>query len=184
MRRLLMRAETELSGNTLTGIGSVFGQAAETPEYGLEAFDRAAFDEVLGDENHEVAALFNHNPDYLLGRQASGTLTLRATDAGLAFSIDLPDTQLGRDVKILAARGDLMGASIGFLPGKTRIDRSANGPVTVHTSVARLRDVSPVTFPAYAGTKGSLSLRMEGVRRVDYRSRLIHIRHDLHTKGK
>lgn len=184
MRRALVTLRAEMSGNRLRGLASVFDQIADTPE-GYESFDRPAFDKLLADERNDTIALWNHNPDYLLGRQSSGTLTLRATDEGLEFDINLPDTTIGRDLRELARRGDLQGGSIGYVPGDVRYDKAPDGrTVTVHTSVARLRDVSPVTLPAYAGTNGSIALRAaEFGRPESVRSQLIRARARVHLKG-
>lgn len=182
MRRAFLTLRAEVSGNKLIGLASVFDQVADTPD-GYESFDRSAFNDLLSREGNDTVALWNHNPDHLLGRQSSGTLTLRATDEGLQFEVDLPDTQLGRDLKVLAARGDLSGASVGYIRGQMRYDRAADGrTITVNTSVARLRDVSPVTIPAYAGTNGSITLRsMESIGRPEsVRSQLIRARARVH----
>lgn len=177
MRRAHVLLRAEVSGNRLRGLASVFGQIADTPE-GYESFDRAAFDALLADEGGDIVALWNHDTNHLLGRQSSGTLIVRATDDGLEFDVDLPDTTMGRDLRELARRGDLRGGSIGFVPGQVRYDKAPDGrTVTVHTSVARLRDVSPVTLPAYAGTNGSIALRaMEFGRPETARSQLIRAR--------
>lgn len=185
MRRAHVLLRAEVSGNRLRGLASVFGQIADTPE-GYEAFDRTAFDKLLADDTNDTVALWNHNPDHLLGRQSSGTLVMRSTDDGLEFDIDLPDTTLGRDLRELARRGDLQGGSIGYVPGDVRYDKAPDGrTVTVHTSVARLRDVSPVTLPAYAGTNGSITLRAaEFGRPESARSQLIRARARVHLPGR
>lgn len=185
MHRLAVTLRAEVAGNRLRGLASVFGQVADTPE-GYEAFDRTAFDKLLADDGNDTVALWNHNPDHLLGRQSSGTLVMRSTDDGLEFDVDLPDTTLGRDLRELARRGDLRGASIGYVPGDVRYERAEDGrSITVHTSVARLRDVSPVTLPAYAGTNGSLSLRSAEIGRAESaRSQLIRARARVHLPGR
>jgi HK97 family phage prohead protease len=160
MRRFAVTLRAEMDGNGLVGIASVFGQVADTGDDGLEMFDAGAFDRLLSDPDNDTVSLFNHNPDYLLGRQSSGTLTVRAGAEGLHFHIpELPDTQWGHDVGVLVARGDLQGGSVGFIPGEAEL-RSVDGlRVRAHTDVARLRDLGPVTFPAYAGTNGSMAMR-------------------------
>jgi HK97 family phage prohead protease len=157
MQRWNVSLRAEMDGNTLHGEAAVFDQIAETQD-GPEMFERSAFDVVLGNPDSDTVALFNHNPDYLLGRQSAGTLALRSGES-LIFDIDLPDTQWGHDVRVLTQRGDLRGASVGFIAGHAEY-RSVNGiRVNAHSSVARLRDISPVTFPAYKGTAGSLQMR-------------------------
>ncbi|WP_410669139.1 HK97 family phage prohead protease [Amycolatopsis sp. cmx-4-68] len=184
MHRVAVTLRAEVTGNRLRGLASVFGQVADTPE-GYEAFDRTAFDKLLADDGNDTVALWNHNPDHLLGRQSSGTLVMRSTDAGLEFDVDLPDTSIGRDLRELARRGDLRGGSIGYVPGDVRYDKAPDGrTITVHTSVARLRDVSPVTLPAYPGTNGSIALRAAEFGRPEpVRSQLIRARARVHLRG-
>jgi Escherichia/Staphylococcus phage prohead protease len=113
---------------------------------------RTAFDRALADKTTDVRALFNHDPSMLLGRESSGTLKLSVDSEGLPFEVDLPNTSVGRDVRELAERGDLTGASFGFIPGEDEWSRTKDGrQLRTHMSVARLVDVSVVTFPAYQG---------------------------------
>ncbi|HEX5120356.1 MAG TPA: HK97 family phage prohead protease [Pseudonocardiaceae bacterium] len=178
MRLFTIKLRAEMDGNGLTGIASVFGQVADTDD-GPEMFDAGAFDRLLSDPDNDTVSLFNHNPDYLLGRQSAGTLQVRAGAEGLHFHIpDLPDTQWGHDVGVLVARGDLNGGSVGFMPGESEL-RSVDGlRVRAHTDVARLRDLGPVTFPAYHGTNGSMAMRSltEFGRPTTARSQLIRAR--------
>jgi hypothetical protein len=177
LQRFTVSLRAELDGHGLTGIASVFGQVTErTGEDGPEMFDAGAFDRLLADPGNDSVSLFNHNPDYLLGRQSAGTLTLRAGSEGVHFHIpELPDTQWGHDVGVLVKRGDLQGGSIGFLPGESEL-RSVNGlRVRAHTNVAMLRDLGPVTFPAYDGTSVSMRSATEIVA-GSARSQLIRAR--------
>lgn len=137
----------------LSESGSLRGYAAvyDTPttrqrEYaGTETIARGAFNALLKDD---VIAAVNHDPNQLLGRSSSGTLRLSSDDHGLLFELDLPDTQLGRDVRTLVARGDLAGCS--FCAEVGQVDRVEGG--VVHRTFARLVDVSVVAFPAYPET--------------------------------
>jgi HK97 family phage prohead protease len=141
----------EVTGNTLAGHAAVFGQMAQI-RGGYEAIGAGAFDEVLARAD-DVVALRDHNPGFLLGRTSSGTLRLGVDGTGLAFEVDLPDTAYARDVRELVARGDLRGASFGFLPGTDTFGHAPDGKqLRTHTSVARLLDVSVVALPAYDGT--------------------------------
>lgn len=144
-----------LEGNTLNGIAHAYGQRAFVNGR-YETIAPGAFTNAL--KSSDVVALFNHNPDALLGRQASGTLRIEDSDEGLMFSVDLPDTQAGRDVRVLVDRGDLNGASFGFLPGRVTFSKASDGmEIRQHVSVKDLIDVSPVSMPAFTGT--SLALR-------------------------
>lgn len=47
-----------------------------------EVIKPGAFDDVLGDD---VRALFNHDPNFILGRSSAGTLSLSVDDRGLRY---------------------------------------------------------------------------------------------------
>jgi HK97 family phage prohead protease len=119
-------------------------------------------------EKQDVRALFNHEPSALLGRCEAGTLRLAEDGQGLAFEVDLPDTQLGRDIRTLVQRRDLTGCSFGF----TANDQTWSETVMDDGSVQYSRelmdvdlyDVGPVTYPAYTGTSvDARSLWPDGV---------------------
>lgn len=177
VQRFGVQLRAEVTGRKLTGHAAVFDQVADLGPWGLEALGRSAFDAVLADKATDVRALFNHDPSQLLGRQSSGTLRVGVDDEGLEFEIrDLPNTQAGNDVRELVERGDLTGASFGFVPGDDEWSKAGDGRrLRTHTSVARLVDVSPVTWPAYEGA--SVSMRsMKFDRPARARSQLIRAR--------
>lgn len=156
MNRLLAEFRAELDGNKLVGHASVFGQMARMAG-GYERIAHTAFDRALEAPETDVRALVNHNPTMVLGRQSAGTLRLSTDKEGLRFEVDLPDTSYARDLKELISRGDVTGASFGFIPGEDTIERAPDGKqVRTHTSVAKLLDVSPVTWPAYEGATVAL----------------------------
>jgi HK97 family phage prohead protease len=173
-----VKLRSEVKGNTLYGHAAVFDQETFIPGEGWEVMTRSAFDEVLDREDTDVRALFNHDMSMLLGRQSSGTLRLSVDSEGLPFEVDLPDTQLGRDVRVLLERGDLDGASFAWMPGESELrTRQAGGQVRAHTRVSRLVDVSVVTLPAYAGAGAALRSEQLGYTfENDPRSRLIRAR--------
>jgi len=166
----------EVTGNTLAGHAAVFGQVAPI-RGGYEQVAPTAFDEVLGRDD-DVVALRDHNPSMLLGRRSAGTLRLSTDRDGLVFETDLPDTSYARDLRELVARGDLRGASFGFLPGKDELGHAPDGKqLRTHTSIDRLLDVSVVTLPAYDGTDVTLRHVTFGPPVLDNRTRLILARH-------
>lgn len=174
LTRYAVELRSTLSGNTVTGHASVFGVAAQVPG-GWEEIDRHAFDAVLKDDSTDVRALFNHDASRLLGRQSAGTLRLSADNDGLAFEVDLPDTSYARDLRELMSRGDLTGASFGFIPGDDVWDKAPDGQSRrTHTRIAQLVDVSPVTFPAYEDA--GVALRAHSFDRTTGRSQLIRAR--------
>jgi len=175
MDRFEVELRTTTTGNKIVGHASVFDQIATVPG-GYETITRTAFDEVLKDPDTDVRALINHDPNQLLGRQSAGTLKLGVDDEGLAFEVELPDTSYARDLRALAERGDINGASFGFIPGDDKWTRAPDGrQLRSHTSVRSLVDVSVVTFPAYAGAGVALrSIQIE--RRLNPRAAAIRSR--------
>jgi hypothetical protein len=112
-------------------------------------------------QEQDIVSLFNHDPNNLLGRK--GAFTLRFIDEpskGVQYNVDLPGTQLGRDVAVLAARGDIPGSSFGFMAvgraGAGFVGRSESGLPIRELREIKVRDMGPVTFPAYEGTDVAL----------------------------
>ena len=154
-------------GQMLVGYGAVFYREGDAgSEYGLapdlkERIAPTAFDRALS-AKQDVRGLFNHDPNMLLGRSTAGTLRLTKDARGLRYEIDLPDTQVGKDVAASVARGDLSGSSFSFSvngKGGQRFEKGSEFDVRQITDV-NLYDVGPVTFPAYEST--STGLRAAG----------------------
>lgn len=183
LSRFHVELRSEIAGNKLTGHASVFGQIASVPG-GYEEIDERAFDAILARPETDVLALKNHDKDQLLGRQSSGTLRLSVDSKGLPFEVDLPNTTYANDLRELVERGDLTGASFGFLPDEDEYVRAKDGrQLRRILSLRFLRDVGPVTFPAYDGA-GGLALRHHDFTATgSTRSRLIRARHRATRKG-
>src|SRR5687767_8319580 len=96
----------------LEGLAAVFDKPAKLPNF-KERIAPGAFAKSL-ESRADVLALVDHNPEKLLARTRSGFLTLWETRGGLAFRIELPSTQLARDVLELVRSGNIGGMSIGF----------------------------------------------------------------------
>ena len=121
----------------------------------------------------DTRALFNHEPDKLLGRISAGTLKLEEDGRGLLYTISLGETSTARDVKEMIKRGDLTGSSFSFTiaEGGEEWRDTEEGRQIRHITDVNLLDVGPVTFPAYAGT----SANSRSVKAAE-RSRLNHER--------
>lgn len=136
-----------------------FGYAAifdsPTDIYGVrERVAPTAFNKTINEQ--DVRGLFNHDPDALLGRRLAGTLRLDVDEKGLRYEIDLPDTTVGRDVGELLRRRDITGSSFGFRIVRETWIEHEDGDVERIIEEASLRDVGPVTFPAYTATEAAL----------------------------
>ena len=106
-------AEYRAAGRRLEGHAAVFAQPAKIGGF-TETIAPGAFARSLAD-GRDILALVDHDAGRLLGRTASGTLRLAEDSRGLAFSLDVPDTALGRDLLVLAERRDLGGMSFSFI---------------------------------------------------------------------
>ena len=146
--------ETREDGKqVIVGYASVFYNAEDPgTEFGLgpklkERIMPTAFNRALT-EQQDVRALFNHDPNHLLGRRGAGTLTLSVDAVGLRYEITPPDTQSGRDTLESIKRGDLAGSSFAFQMKSHKWERGKEYDVRNIEDVD-LFDVGPVTFPAY-----------------------------------
>lgn len=149
----------------IAGLAAVYYDA-EVPgsEYEMfadfvERIHPGAFDGAL-DRQDDAVALFNHDPNQVLGRVSSGTLSLKASKRGLEYFVDPPATAAGRDVVELVRRGDIVGSSFAF--SITDEDwETEEGRTVRNIRGVKLYDVSPVTYPAYQAT--TVGLRAEAV---------------------
>ena len=105
-------AGVSVNGRRLTGYIAKFDSPAQCGEF-TDIIRRGAFAASLA-SGADILALADHDYSRVLGRTKSGTLTLAEDATGLAFTLDLPDTQAGRDLAALAQRGDLGGCSFAF----------------------------------------------------------------------
>lgn len=104
----------------------------------------------------DIRALWQHNPEYVLGRTRNNTLVLIEDETGLRVEITPPNTQWARDAVESIARGDVDQASFQFEARREEWNWNVQPPVRTLVDV-ELFDVSPVTFPAYPAT--SLAVR-------------------------
>ena len=102
----------------------------------------------------DVRATFNHDPNYVLGRNKSGTLTLSEDKKGLAVDIDPPDTTWAKDLRVSMGRGDINQMSFAFRTIKdnwwTEDEESKRELLELSLDNG---DVSIVTYPAYEKTR-------------------------------
>ncbi|WP_289294513.1 HK97 family phage prohead protease [uncultured Reyranella sp.] len=137
----------------LVGHAAVFSQLSEDLGGFREQVMPGAFAEAI--EKDDVRALFNHDSNFVLGRNVSGTLRMAENVRGLGIEIDLPDTPTIRDlVAAPIERGDVSQMSFAFSvrPGGQDWAKDDSGQVIRSLKKLRLYDVSPVTFPAYRQT--------------------------------
>lgn len=153
-----LTAEIRSKGRRLEGYAATFSNSASIGGRFTETIAPGAFSGSLRSKA-DILALVDHDPGRVMARTRSGTLRLSEDSRGLAFDLDIPDTQAGRDVLALAERGDLGGMSFGF----TALDEKRDGDRRELRAV-QLHEISIVqAWPAYDGTiiqARSLSLSM------------------------
>jgi HK97 family phage prohead protease len=141
----------------LAGHAAVFNVLSEDLGF-REMIMPGAFAEAI--KAGDARALFNHDPNFVLGRQSSKTLRLVEDARGLSFEVDMPDTQMVRDLVISPIeRGDISQMSFGFRAardGQKWEDQPDGSVKRSITRVSELFDISPVTFPAYTQTDVAL----------------------------
>ena len=146
--------EDESANPQIEGYFAVFGDIYEVWPGATESIAPGAFTESI---SQDVRALYNHNPDLVLGRSSAGTLQLKEDSHGLwgCIRINREDSD-AMNVYQRIKRGDITGCSFGFdIEKESREDR-ADG--TVHFTIEKvnpLYEVSPCVFPAYEATKVS-----------------------------
>lgn len=142
-------------GRKLRGTAVVFNQLSENLGGYREQIAPDAFD---GCDMEDVRCLFNHDENQVLGRTVSRTLALSQDASGLNFECDPPDTSYARDLATCMDRGDIDQCSFSFVvaPGGADWNEDANGTVRTVKKIARLYDVSVVTYPAYSQTSSEL----------------------------
>ena len=147
-----LRVNTDGDKSTLTGYAAVFDSLSDDLGGFREKIDPGAFKSAL--KTSDCRALFNHDANFVLGRQSSKTLRLKEDKNGLLMECDLPDTQFARDLMISVSRGDITQQSFGFTVKVDEWEEDRSNGKTTRTlkEIDELFDVSPVTFPAYPDT--------------------------------
>ena len=163
-----LRIDDSLDGK-IVGHASVFDSWSETLG-GIFPFKeivrKGTFTETI--KLDDIRALFNHDPNYVLGRNVAGTLELEEDDIGLRVVITPPDTSWANDLIKNLRRGDISQMSIGFIVLEDTWG-TQDGIDIREIKKVQLFDVSIVTYPAYTQTDVGVRA-MESYK--DYRSKL------------
>jgi HK97 family phage prohead protease len=146
---------------SITGYAAKFNSRSQNLGGFYEVIIPGAFDDSIkaGDD---VRALFNHDPNLILGRTPN-TLKLTVDGTGLLYEVDPPNTTVARDLMVSMKRGDVTQSSFGFYCLEDDWDMDENGDIVRKVIRAQLFDVSPVTYPAYlSSTSEARSLFPDG----------------------
>ncbi len=139
-------------GGKLEGYAAVFDSPSRDLGGFIETVRPGAFTRTLRDAAN-VLALYDHDRRSVLGRVGAGTLRLAEDTRGLHFEVELPDTQIGRDLRILVDRKDVAGASFAFtVPkgGDTWDERG--GKYHRELRDVNLHEITVTADPAYLDT--------------------------------
>lgn len=131
------------------GYAVIFNSATDLG-YFSEEIRNGAFDDVMNDD---VRGLFNHDPDVILGRTASGTMKVSVDKTGVKYRISYnandPDhVRVMEKVK----RGDVSQSSFAFRIKDAVWETRDGKDHRIINKLERWYDVSPVTYPAYQDT--------------------------------
>ena len=163
-----LRIDDSLDGK-IVGHASVFDSWSETLG-GIFPFKeivrKGTFTETI--KLDDIRALFNHDPNFVLGRNKAGTLELEEDEIGLRVVITPPDTSWANDLIKNLRRGDISQMSIGFIVLEDTWGIQ-DGIDIREIKKVQLFDVSIVTYPAYTQTDVGVRA-MESYK--DYKSKL------------
>jgi HK97 family phage prohead protease len=135
-----------------------------------------AFDKVLTDPNSQVRALFNHDSNWLLGRQDNQTLKLYKDKRGIRYSIPFDENdEQHRTIMAKVQRGDLRGSSFGCNIKNKELKKDGQWNIETITEV-ELYEISLCVMPAFEATEYNncnfdeiekqLKLREETLKRI------------------
>lgn len=148
----------EIDGRKLFVGNAVVYRSLSEPIYGMfrEEFLPGAFAEHLRTKP-DIVATVDHDFTRLLGRTSSGTLRLMDDDKDLSVEVDRGDTSAARDLAVMIERKDIRGMSFMFDSVDDAWSFDETNKMRVRTvKVARIFEVSFVTFPAYEATDADM----------------------------
>jgi HK97 family phage prohead protease len=149
-------------GPLIEGYAAVFDEWSEDLGGFRERIRPGAFAKTIGEA--DVRGLWQHDPNYVLGRNTADTLELVEDDRGLRYRITPPDTQWARDVLVTMRRGDVNQSSFAFEAVRDEWGEAADGFITRELIEVKLYDVSPVTYPAYPQTSSQVRAKVQELR--------------------
>lgn len=116
-----------------------------------ERFMRGAFAKSI--EKGDLRVLWQHNGEYVFGRNTAGTAEFEEDDKGLRYRATPPDTQWARDALESIRRGDVTQNSFAFRARRNGDEWLLKDAMAYRTVTdAELYEVGPQTFPAYPDT--------------------------------
>lgn len=129
----------------------VEGYAANYERYRLWGYDDDAVYEQFRKENFEgvdlsdVIMQYDHMGD-VFARTKNGTLIVRVDEKGLLVAADLGQTQRGREIYEMIAKGMVDKMSWSFIPEDGYFDEATR--TITYSRIRKIFDVSAVSIPA------------------------------------
>jgi uncharacterized protein len=185
LRPATLAAETRADGvMVLNGYAARYNVEAVIGGMFREIIRPGAFTRALMDAP-DVLALYNHDPNYVLGRVSNQTLTLSEDEQGLRYSVVLnPDDEDAKKVHAKVKRGDIKESSFAFAVapnGQRYVREDGKLPLRELTDL-NVYDVSAVAQPAYPQTSvtardlDSITADVDAQASVDLRIRLLGLK--------
>ena len=121
-----------------------------------------AFDKVLNRQRgrRDLVSYYNHDHNFLLGRESAGTLEVFQDDKGLGYRVYPPATRA--DVIESIARRDVKGSSFTFSingHGGESFTTDESGRAIREVRDATIYELGPVVQPAYESTTSQVARR-------------------------
>ena len=135
------------------GYAGTYGQESEDMGGWVEEIEIGAFRNAV--TRDDVRATFNHDPNYVLGRNKARTLELVEEGKGLRVKILPPATQWATDLMVSIRRGDIDEMSFAFNALKDKWVTRNGKPKRILQDL-KLFDVAVVTYPAYPKTSAAV----------------------------
>lgn len=182
-RSMEMRTAPQIGVYSVEGYASTFEPYVlfRDEETGIEyseqimpdAFDGADLSDVVFRVDHEGA---------VYARTSAGTLKLNTDEHGLGMRADLSKTQRARDLFEDIEAGNYPKMSFAFVVAEDHFDRATH--TRIIDRIAKVFDVSPVSFPANPTTELSVSTRdyFNGVIEVEKAERLEREKREIQKK--
>jgi HK97 family phage prohead protease len=122
-----------------------------------ERFERGCFDDC---DMSDIIMQYDH-AGKVMARTSNGSLLVDVTDEGLFVAADLGRTEAARDLYADIAAGMVTKMSWRFRVGEYHYDVATR--TIVHTKVAKVYDVAPVSIPANDNTEINARAWVDGV---------------------
>jgi HK97 family phage prohead protease len=179
--RALVPVDMELRADGADGVGTLSGHFAVFDEWTeinsffegrfLERFQLGAFAKTFKENRDNIRVLFQHGRDPSVGDKVLGPLdVVEEQTRGAYYEVPLLDTTYNRDL-VPGLKAGLYGASFRFkvmqeefVNKPERSDHNPDGLPERTVTEAKVMELGPVTFPAYANaTAGVRSMTDEFV---------------------